>query len=30
MHRKTDDPERWLQGMRRVQQQLEAGTAQDA
>ena len=26
MHRKTDDPERWLQGMRRVQQQLEAGT----
>jgi NAD(P)-dependent dehydrogenase (short-subunit alcohol dehydrogenase family) len=23
MHRKTDDPERWLQGMRRVQQQLE-------
>ncbi len=24
MHRKSDDPERWLQGMRRVQQQLEA------
>ena len=27
MHRKTDDPERWLQGMRRVQQQLEAETS---
>jgi NAD(P)-dependent dehydrogenase (short-subunit alcohol dehydrogenase family) len=23
MHRKADDPERWLQGMRRVQEQLE-------
>ncbi len=27
MHRKSDDPERWLQGMRRVQQQLEAETS---
>ena len=25
MHRKTDDPERWLRGMRRVQEQLEEG-----
>ena len=25
MQRKTDDPERWLRGMRRVQQQLEEG-----
>ena len=23
MQRKTDDPERWLRGMRRVQQQME-------
>jgi NAD(P)-dependent dehydrogenase (short-subunit alcohol dehydrogenase family) len=28
MHRKTDDPERWLQGMRRVQEQLEQATLQ--
>ncbi len=26
IQRKTDDPERWLRGMRRVQQQLEEGT----
>jgi len=26
MQRKTDDPERWLRGMRRVQQELEEGT----
>ena len=26
MHRKSDDPERWLHGMRRVQQQLETET----
>ena len=26
IQRKTDDPERWLRGMRRVQQQLEDGT----
>jgi hypothetical protein len=25
MQRKTDDPERWLRGMRKVQQQLEEG-----
>jgi NAD(P)-dependent dehydrogenase (short-subunit alcohol dehydrogenase family) len=26
MQRKTDDPERWLRGMRKVQQQLEEGS----
>jgi NAD(P)-dependent dehydrogenase (short-subunit alcohol dehydrogenase family) len=26
MQRKTDDPERWLRGMRRVQQELDEGT----
>jgi hypothetical protein len=25
MQRKTDDPERWMRGMRKVQQQLEEG-----
>lgn len=27
IQRKTDDPERWLRGMRRVQEQLEEGAA---
>ncbi len=27
MQRKTDDPERWLRGMRRVQEQMEGGAA---
>jgi hypothetical protein len=27
MQRKTDDPERWLRGMRRTQQELEEGTS---
>ena len=26
MQRKTEDPERWLRGMRRLQQQLDEGT----
>ena len=26
MQRKSEDPERWLRGMRRLQQQLDEGT----